>query len=90
MGVFGIVVYVVFKVGLLGFMKILVKEIVSIGIMVNVLVFGYFDKGMIFEVVELLLDEIIKIILKRKFGDVGVILKLFDFFFLEEVDYIIG
>lgn len=89
-GVPGTAAYAASKAGLLGLTKTLAKETASSGITVNALALGYFDKGMISEVSEPMLTEIVQSIPKKKLGEVKTILKTLEFLLSEEADYITG
>lgn len=68
-GVVGTASYSASKSGLWGLMKALVKENASKGITCNTLNLGYFNIGMIKDVPETILNEIIKTIPSQKLGE---------------------
>lgn len=89
-GVPGTAAYAASKAGLLGLTKTVAKETATLGITVNALALGYFDKGMITEVSPELQEQIRLQIPKQRLGSVDTILATLDWLLRPECDYVTG
>lgn len=90
MGNGGYVNYVVVKVGLIGFSKLLVCEVVLCGIIVNVVVLGFIEMDMICVLSD---DQCVGILVQvfvGCFGGVQEIVNVVVFLVFDEVVYIMG
>ena len=87
-GIPGTSAYAASKSGLWGMTRSIAVENASKGITINNLNLGYFNIGMISEVPQLILEEIVKTIPVRKIGDPENIFRAIQF--LMESDYITG
>lgn len=90
MGNGGQVNYVVVKVGLIGFSKLLVCEVVLCGIIVNVVVLGFIEMDMICVLSD---DQCVGILVQVSvgcFGGVQEIVNVVVFLVFDEVVYIMG
>lgn len=89
-GFFGTTAYAASKAGLLGLTKSLAKELAPKGITVNTIALGYFNKGMINDVPELMKDVIIDSIPKKRLGDATEIMETINYILSENSDYLTG
>lgn len=78
------------KVGMYGFMKILVIEVVWKGVMVNIIFLGYIVIDMVMVVDEFVWEKIVKGIFIGCFGGIYEIVYFVFFLVLKDVAFIIG
>ncbi len=89
-GFIGTSAYAASKSGLFGLTKTLAKELAAFNITVNSLALGYFNEGMIRDVPEEMVAEIVEQIPLKKLGDVYAITHALDFLLDEKSDYFTG
>lgn len=89
-GYIGTAAYAASKAGLIGLTKTLSKELAFFNINVNVIALGYFSKGMIEEVPEDQLTEILAQIPMKQLGDPALIVKTIEWLTSDEGSYVTG
>lgn len=89
-GYVGTSAYAASKAGLIGLTKSMAKELAHFDINVNALALGYFNKGMIEEVPDEQLDEILKQIPMNRLGDAALIVKTVEWLCSEAGRYVTG
>lgn len=80
----------VIKVGVVGLMKIVVKEVGSFGIICNVICLGFMDIDMIKMILDKVKEKMVGVILVGRIGMLEDIVNVVVFLVLEYVFYIIG
>ena len=88
LGVPGTSAYAASKEGIVGLTRVIAKENAALGVTANVLSLGYFDRGMIQDVPEKMLETIRGQIPMGRFGDPANIVAAIEF--LIEADYVTG
>jgi len=89
-GLIGTAAYAASKSGLIGLTRTLSSELINSGITVNCIAPGYMDKGMINEVSEDYLTEILNLIPTKKLGDSINIAHTVSYLLDEKANYITG
>ncbi len=89
-GYIGTAAYAASKAGLIGLTKTMAKELAHFQINVNALALGYFDKGMIEEVPDNQLEELIHLIPMNRLGEPELIAKTIEWLCSDAGRYVTG
>ncbi len=89
-GYIGTAAYAASKAGLIGLTKTLAKELAHFQINANVLALGYFDKGMINEVPDNQITEILSLIPMNRLGEPELIVKTIEWLCSDAGRYVTG
>jgi NAD(P)-dependent dehydrogenase (short-subunit alcohol dehydrogenase family) len=89
-GAIGTAAYSASKAGLIGLTKTIAKEVAVNGITVNALALGYFETGMIADVPDERLQQIVSTIPMGRLGSTQTVCSAIDWLITEEAGYITG